>query len=212
MLIFFFCLAFLSFLLMVSAITMKAKIKAKNPKANILLAFLISGVLFIIGAGGFYLDWNSPQRLEAYNKRLEIQAEKERNIKAAKEKARIEKEAADEKERIEKQLAQKKEDEECAKDTMCLAKLKRFDAEERCSSRIEQQAKYDFKWTDGIFGRKFPSYFIADPTLKHAMFEGDSLKLQNGFGAWSNYVYRCNYDLINDRVIKVILYQGKFSH
>ena len=41
-------------------------------------------------------------------------------------------------------------------------------------------------------------------------YRGDKIKFQNGFGAWSWYIYECDYDLKNEKVIDVRAEPGRF--
>ena len=60
-----------------------------------------------------------------------------------------------------------------------------------CSQAVEGSAKYDFEWTAGVFGARFPA---REKLAGKWIFRGDSMKFQNGFGAWRKIKYLCEYD------------------
>lgn len=63
-----------------------------------------------------------------------------------------------------------------------------------CQRAVEMLAKYDFKWTDGILEPKFSRYRWKSQKDGRVTYIGDKIKLQNGFGAWQNIIYECDYD------------------
>lgn len=40
-------------------------------------------------------------------------------------------------------------------------------------------------------------------------FIGDEIQLQNGFGAWQNYAYECDYDPSSEQVLDVRAREGR---
>ena len=49
-----------------------------------------------------------------------------------------------------------------------------------CRQLVEDEAQYDFRWTDGLLGKKFePVDALGGETVD---FIGDEVELQNGFG------------------------------
>ena len=75
------------------------------------------------------------------------------------------------------------------------------EAEVRCPSHIEDLAKYDHEWTDGILGPKFAR--ASDLGGGLVMYSGDEVKFQNGFGAWQKMSYSCTIQVNNLAVIEV---------
>ncbi len=70
-----------------------------------------------------------------------------------------------------------------------------------CSREIPKLAKYDHKWTDGMFETKFAYYKkdVSSPGVLTVL--GDKIKFQNGFGAWKKMEYWCDYDTIRKTVV-----------
>lgn len=97
----------------------------------------------------------------------------------------------------------------CLADFSCWEERYRHDARIACSIRIERTAKYDFKWTDGLFGRKFPDIFRG-PEPQILALSGDSIELKNGFGNWIPHRYTCQYDPNRERVISLDVNPGRW--
>ncbi|GAB5451801.1 MAG: hypothetical protein Hals2KO_21290 [Halioglobus sp.] len=138
-------------------------------------------------------------RREAALKRQQIALEK----KAAEEKAR--RIAAAE---IEEQ--RRLTEEACRRDWKCWAEKHIVDATVACQRFIERSAKYDFEWTDGWLENKFTGYsrYAGNGIYTYA---GDSLKLQNGFGAWQRHTYMCTYDTNIKKVIAIEVSPGRLN-
>ncbi len=72
-----------------------------------------------------------------------------------------------------------------------------------CDDHVEKLAQFSFEWTDGALEPKFSHFRWKDQAKGLLTYVGDSLKLQNGFGAWGNYVYECDFDPVNRQVMAV---------
>ena len=70
-----------------------------------------------------------------------------------------------------------------------------------CRKKVEKLAKFDFEWTDGFLGSKFPSYLTKTQSPGVVVLAGDRVKFQNGFGAWQNVEYYCAYDVVNNNAL-----------
>ena len=58
-----------------------------------------------------------------------------------------------------------------------------------CRRLVEDAAQYDFRWTDGLLGKKFePVDALGGETVD---FIGDAIEMENGFGAWQRHRYAC---------------------
>lgn len=114
-----------------------------------------------------------------------------------------------EKVQAETQDKKKTEDEICRKDITCWAETKFFSASSACQKQIERLAQYDFEWTDGMLEPKFSHYRWHNISNGSVTYIGDKFKAQNGFGAWSNVIYECDYDLVNEAVLDVRAEQGR---
>jgi len=74
-------------------------------------------------------------------------------------------------------------------------------AEIRCKNAIEEQAKYDFEWTERLF--KFPSYLVETRAPGILTLVGDKIKMQTALGAMRFMKYHCDYDVRDKEVLAV---------
>lgn len=103
---------------------------------------------------------------------------------------------------------QAKEDAACRQDIQCWGDKKVVAAGFDCEKPIERLAQYDHEWTDGWLGTKMSRFAWNDREKGIVAYWGDSIKFQNGFGAWQQHQYRCIYDTINEKVIEVTASPG----
>ncbi len=107
------------------------------------------------------------------------------------------------------QSAPKISDAECQKTLQCWAGRHEIDAILACSPKIERLAKYSHKWTDSILESKFTHLIWADQPRGVVTYMGDKIQFQNGFGAWQNYTYLCDYSPNNKQVVDVSVSKGR---
>lgn len=77
-----------------------------------------------------------------------------------------------------------------------------------CTQELERRFEYDFEWTDGwtnnwhsktqnwaLANNQFIKLEANAPSdrIFFKSYIGDRLRLQNKYGAWSNYIYECDY-------------------
>lgn len=74
-----------------------------------------------------------------------------------------------------------------------------------CEKAVEDSAKYDFKWTDGVTELKFSSSSWFDKDRKLVTLYGHRAQAQNGFGAFKNIRYSCTYNADTGEVFSVDL-------
>jgi hypothetical protein len=110
---------------------------------------------------------------------------------------------------LKKQWKKLDEKAKCSKDAKCTGRDHYPQAAILCQRVIEYRAKYDFKWTDG-WGLKFPIMYWLAADHKIVIYAGDRIKLQNGFGAMQNYIYRCAYNIESEKVVDLLLSPGKY--
>jgi len=67
-----------------------------------------------------------------------------------------------------------------------------------CAPEIEKLARYDFEWIGGLTATKFPSYVGKVKKPYVLTISGDAIKFQNGFGAFRQTTYYCDYNLKTD--------------
>ena len=97
----------------------------------------------------------------------------------------------------------------CHSDLKSFAENELINATAACVMAIERMAKYQFEWTDGWLESKFPLYKWKDNSYCTITYIGDKIKLQNGFGAWANYIYACEYSADTDTVVNVLMEMGR---
>jgi hypothetical protein len=78
-----------------------------------------------------------------------------------------------------------------------------------CRAPIERLARYDFRWTDGMLGSKFTHFRWIDKEQGHLQYQGDSIQFQNGFGAWQNHRYTCDFAPATRTVLQVTATPGR---
>lgn len=74
-----------------------------------------------------------------------------------------------------------------------------------CEKAVEDSAKYDFKWTDGITEPKFSSLSWYDKDRKLVTLYGHRAQAQNGFGAFKNIEYSCTFNADTGEVLSTTL-------
>lgn len=70
----------------------------------------------------------------------------------------------------------------------------RFDGRIVCSIAVEELAQYKHRWTDGLFGTRFPTVTLVSRKTGFILFAGDNIEMLNGFGAWLPVDYGCVFD------------------
>ena len=82
----------------------------------------------------------------------------------------------------------------CRQDLQCWGDKHSLDAILTCQPLIESLARYDFKWTSGLFGSKLERWRWDDREEGSLSYRGDEVQFMNGFGAWQRIVYWCHYN------------------
>lgn len=106
----------------------------------------------------------------------------------------------------EKEQKAKDEEAECLRldNPECyIAKHERGDY--MCAKAVEDSAKYEFKWTDGITEPKFSSLSWYDKNRRLVTLYGHRAQAQNGFGAFKNIQYSCTYNADTGEVLSTNL-------
>jgi hypothetical protein len=102
-------------------------------------------------------------------------------------------------------------DTQCKKELSCWAEKGYVSATVYCSSSVEDLAKNSHQWTDSFAEPKFSHYRWKDSDNGFVTYIGDKIQYQNGFGAWINYTYECDFDPNTETVLDVRARQGKMS-
>lgn len=74
-----------------------------------------------------------------------------------------------------------------------------------CAKAVEDSAKYEFKWTDGITEPKFSSLSWYDKNRRLVTLYGHRAQAQNGFGAFKNIQYSCTFNADTGEVLSTNL-------
>jgi len=97
----------------------------------------------------------------------------------------------------------------CEMDLSCWAEKHLVAASVKAPQLIERFAKYDFKWTDGILTPKFSHFRWKNMEKGIITYIGDQIQFQNGFGAWQNCVYECDYDPRTESILDIRINAGR---
>ena len=95
----------------------------------------------------------------------------------------------------------------CRADIKCTGQRNAIAASFACQRELEAYAKYAARWSDDWPSWVYNEWPDTDKTA--IVYLGDRLQLQNGFGAWENYIYSCTYDPDRRRVLEVYLAAGR---
>lgn len=98
---------------------------------------------------------------------------------------------------------------ECVKDLSCWADHHHIEATIRCEKYVERLAKYSHQWTDKWHETKFSHFRWKNSKKGTVTYIGDKIRFQNGFGAWQNSVYECDFDPASKQVLDVRAKHGR---
>lgn len=101
------------------------------------------------------------------------------------------------------------EESACSKDLSCWGEKHSISAAVYCEKYVEKLAQYSHEWTDGILEPKFSHYRWKNIDKGVVTYIGDKIKFQNGFGAWQNYVYECDFDPAAETILDVRAQAGR---
>lgn len=104
----------------------------------------------------------------------------------------------------EKEQKAKEEEAQCLEDAHCYAS-KHQAGDYICKVAVENSAKYQFKWTDGVLEPKFSAYSWQDKNRKLVTLYGHRAQAQNAFGAFKNVEYSCTFNADTGEVLNVNL-------
>jgi hypothetical protein len=149
-----------------------------------------------------YIIPESPAMLAERLKREEqAKADAARKEKDAEAQRLVREKEAQEKER--------KALESCRSDLKCWGERHLAAASVYCATEIEKLPEYTMEWTDGMLETKFSRYGWADEERGALRYAGDKARFQNGFGAWVNVFYLCDFDPESKSVIRVEANRGR---
>ena len=103
----------------------------------------------------------------------------------------------------------------CRKEADCWGGRYRTMALELCIPMIEHQARYDYRWTNGLIEPKFlpDSRWHGKDGRQRGLVDymGDKIMLQNEFGAYQNYIYVCTFDIQKEDIVDLHLGPGRLD-
>lgn len=82
----------------------------------------------------------------------------------------------------------------CRRNLQCWGDQHAAMARLKCVPEVERLAVYSHRWTDGVLESKFPNFRWKDRDSGTLTYMGDKIQFQNGFGAYVNHSYSCDYD------------------
>ena len=91
----------------------------------------------------------------------------------------------------------------CRWNLNCWSKKHELDATVRCQMAIESMVKFDYEWVDTWTMKPFSVAEWLDKRKGWLTYAGDSLKVQNSFGAWYRPLYACAFDTVNTEVLNI---------
>lgn len=185
--------------------------------------------ILIVGAGQSWFEYQEEQRaknrgyqsVEHYNQGAkqgfasgkqyyDFLAKKKAEAAARQKQLELRAKEEERKKKVQREAERKRKAVDCRKDLKCWARSDEASAIVYCKNMIERMAKYDHQWLDDSWlVSTFSHYRWKSQRDGSVTYIGDKLKLQNGFSAWSNYVYSCDFDVNNDKVLDVQLLKGK---
>lgn len=102
-------------------------------------------------------------------------------------------------------------DEECVQELECWWDRHRHQAHGPCAREIERLASYSIEWTASGWSswQRFTHMRRVREAEGAITYIGDKARFQNGFGAWANVVYECDYDPASQTVLNVRVRSGR---
>lgn len=95
----------------------------------------------------------------------------------------------------------------CEGDVVCAGSRVQWRAEKACKPLIEGHAKYVPRWREDEdvlpLGKWSERYDVIKQYGEKRIieFQGEAVEFQNGFGAWQQVAYECDYDPVEEEVI-----------
>lgn len=98
---------------------------------------------------------------------------------------------------------------ECKKSLKCWSMQNELNAIMKCQSSVDRFAKYSTEWTDSITKPIFKGNEWANEKEGIIRYLGDTVKFQNGFGAWTNMIYMCEFNPATSMITHIEVKEGK---
>lgn len=97
----------------------------------------------------------------------------------------------------------------CKTELQCWGDKNSIAASVYCKDFVEKLGKYSSRWTDGTFETKFSHFRWLDKSQATITFIGDKIEFQNGFGAYQNHIYECDFDPSSNKILDVRARPGR---
>ncbi|KAB2919919.1 MAG: hypothetical protein F9K29_03405 [Hyphomicrobiaceae bacterium] len=124
------------------------------------------------------------------------------SAKAARRAEEAEKEAT-------KRAEEAKKEAECRHNRQCWGDKHEIAAAIYCPDKVERLANFGFEWTDKWHELKFSRVRWHSAQRGTLTYIGDRARAQNGFGAWQNIIYECDFDPATNAVLDVRARPGR---
>lgn len=171
-------------------------------KLSTVATFIIYLIIGIMGMGGF-VGYKKYKMDQAEKIRIEAAEKKQKETKRADRIAQREKEAA------ERRIERERKEANCKYDLKCWGGKHAVDAMLTIRENIERRAKYQFEWLEGAYSYKHVRFKWKNKSAGVLTYLGDGVKFQNGFGAWQNMIYQCDYDPASGQATNIKVYPGR---
>jgi hypothetical protein len=113
---------------------------------------------------------------------------------------------------LEKAQEEKEKEDQCKKSVQCWGESQAFYAFSSCKERIEELAEFRFEWIDiNFLERRFSAYRWLDEKNLTIVFSGDTIRMENKFGAWQIFTYECDYDTRNKILLAARIQPGRIK-
>lgn len=112
---------------------------------------------------------------------------------------------------VQSEAERKKQEENCEKDRQCRLEKYSFAAMSVCQDAVERLPKYEYEWIDGLMDQKFSDLRWSQFDTGVILVAGDKIKLQNGFGAYQNYKYGCEINVVTGQIVNVFAEPGRLN-
>ncbi len=125
------------------------------------------------------------------------------------DKERAGKEAASSADAAAKKAAAAEQESKCRSDLQCWGDKAIVGAGVYCKEPVEKLANYTTRWKDGTFDTKFDRFRWLNKDKGWLTMIGDKIEFQNGFGAYQNVIYECDFDPATHAVLDVRARPGR---
>ncbi|WP_411839259.1 hypothetical protein [Paracoccus sp. ME4] len=99
--------------------------------------------------------------------------------------------------------------EDCQNDIQCWGERAIAAGSYDCTEQVERHARHDLEWTDGWLEGKFSHFRWVDQNTGTITLIGDKIMFQNGFGAFTNMIYECDWNQTTETLVDVRVREGR---